>query len=217
MESVRDIDRVMEREIKKGSCPLKFERLEFDSSPFQFIASEEKLNEVLSYLLRIRAFGQYAGKTIINNVYMDLDMLCKTPYFKRTHSGMEREEIYAKIQRYKKKLKPEYDSRVCLETVKCIFRLPEEAKKYKMFYDGQETYGFVMSNKYILGLFTHCEAARKSLVWDGVEYEHLTEREQNIVLLENVRKVMFQALLLDTVEYRNQELSADLCTIYCLE
>ncbi len=29
MESMRDIDRVMEREIAKGSCPLRFVRIEF--------------------------------------------------------------------------------------------------------------------------------------------------------------------------------------------
>lgn len=56
MESMRDINRVMEREVAKGSCPLAFERMEFGSKPFQFIISEEKLNEVLTYLLRIRIF-----------------------------------------------------------------------------------------------------------------------------------------------------------------
>lgn len=86
MESMRDINRVMEREVAKGSCPLAFERMEFGSKPFQFIISEEKLNEVLTYLLRIRTFGQYAGKSIINNVYMDLDMSWKKDigYFERT-------------------------------------------------------------------------------------------------------------------------------------
>lgn len=39
----------MEREIEKGSCPLQFEYLEFGEKPFQFIESEKKLNEVLSY------------------------------------------------------------------------------------------------------------------------------------------------------------------------
>ena len=29
MESMRDVDRVMEREIKKGSTPLQFEQLGF--------------------------------------------------------------------------------------------------------------------------------------------------------------------------------------------
>lgn len=218
MESMRDVNRVMEREIAKGSCPLAFERLEFGSSPFRFITSEEKLNEVLAYLLRIRTFGQYSGKTIINNVYMDLDILCKKPQFKRTHSVVEREEIYTKMQRYKRKLKPEYDGRVCLETVQCIFSLPEgEADRYRMTYKGQETYGFTMSNKYILGLFAYCEAARKTIVCDGVEFEHLTEQEQKVVLLDDVRDVLFQALLLDNVSMEKNRIRADMCTVMLLE
>ena len=165
MESLRDVRRAMEREIKKGSCPLMFDRLEFGGKPFQFIMSEEKLDEVLAYLLRLKSFRQYAEKTIINNVYMDLDMLCRKPQFKRTHSVIDREGIYARAQRYKKRLQPDYDRGLCLETVRCVFTLPEgEAEKYRITHDGQETYAFIMSNKYILGLFTHCEAARKSVV-----------------------------------------------------
>ena len=148
---------------------------------------------------------------------MDLDMLCKKPQFKRTHSVIDREGIYARVQRYKKRLHPDYESGLCLETVRCVFTLPEgEAGKYRMTHDGQETYAFIMSNKYILGLFTHCEAARKSVVPDGVEYGHLTELEQRIVLLDGVGDVLFQALLLDDVEYVGNELSANLHTIYCL-
>ena len=101
--------------------------------------------------------------------------------------------------------------------MRCVFTLPEgEAEKYRITHDGQETYAFIMSNKYILGLFTHCEAARKSVVPDGVGYGHLTGQEQRIVLLEAVGEVLFQALLLDDVEYAGNELSANLHTIYCL-
>ena len=46
---MRDIDRAMEREIAKGSCPLRFVRIEFSGSPYQEIASKEKLLEVLSF------------------------------------------------------------------------------------------------------------------------------------------------------------------------
>ena len=208
----------MEREAKKGSCPLMFDRLEFGSKPFQPVTSEEKLDEALAWMLRIKIFRQYAEKTIINNVYMDLDMLCKNPQFKRTRSVMDREGIYARIQRYKKRLQPDYGRGFCLETVRCIFTLPEgEAEKYRLTHNGQETYAFIMSNKYILGLFTYCEAARKSVVPDGVEYGHLTEQEQKIVLLDGVGDVLFQALLLDDVEYGNGEMSANLYTIYCLK
>ena len=195
-----------------------FDRLEFGSEPFQPVTSEEKLDEALAWMLRIKTFRQYAEKTIINNVYMDLDMLCKNPQFKRTRSVMDREGIYARIQRYKKRLQPDYGRGFCLETVRCIFTLPEgEAEKYRLTHNGQETYAFIMSNKYILGLFTYCEAARKSVVSDVVEYGHLTEQEQKIVLLDGVGDVLFQALLLDDVEYGNGELSANLYTIYCLK
>ena len=217
MESLRDVKRAMEREAKKGSCPLMFDRLEFGSKPFQPVTSEEKLDEALAWMLRIKTFRQYTEKTIINNVYMDLDMLCKNPQFKRTRSVMDREGIYARVQRYKKRLQPDYGRGLCLETVRCIFTLPEgEAEKYRLTHNGQETYAFIMSNKYILGLFTYCEAARKSAAADGVEYGHLAEPEQKIVLLDGVRDVLFQALLLDDVEYNGSGLSANLHTIYCL-
>ena len=218
MESLRDVKRAMEREAKKGSCPLMFDRLEFGSKPFQPVTSEEKLDEALAWMLRIKTFRQYTEKTIINNVYMDLDMLCKNPQFKRTRSVMDREGIYARVQRYKKRLQPDYGRGLCLETVRCIFTLPEgEAEKYRLTHNGQETYAFIMSNKYILGLFTYCEAARKSVVSDGVEYGHLTEQEQKFVLLDGVGDVLFQALLFDDVEYGNGEMSANLYTIYCLK
>ena len=195
-----------------------FDRLEFGSKPFQPVTSEEKLDEALAWMLRIKTFRQYAEKTIINNVYMDLDMLCKNLQFKRTRSVMDREGVYARIQRYKKRLQPDYGRGLCLETVRCIFTLPEgEAEKYRLTHNGQETYAFIMSNKYILGLFTYCEAARKSVVSDGVEYGHLTEQEQKFVLLDGVGDVLFQALLLDDVEYGNGEMSANLYTIYCLK
>ena len=34
MESLRDVKRVMEREIEKGSCPLQFEWLKLREMPF---------------------------------------------------------------------------------------------------------------------------------------------------------------------------------------
>ena len=169
MESLRDVKRVMEREIEKGSCPLQFEYLEFGEKPFQFIESEEKLNEVLSYLLRLGEYRGYTEHLVGNNVYMDLDMLCRKIQFKRTHSPVERSEIQWKIQRYKNKLKPDYAGKVCLEIVQCVFSLPEGA------------------------------AEKYQIVEDGVEFVHLPENEHKIVSLENVRNVLFQALLLDNV------------------
>lgn len=174
----------------------------------------EKLKEVRYQDVYHKALCYLVG----NNVYMDLDMLCRKIQFKRTHSPVERSEIHWKIQRYKNKLKPDYAGKVCLEMVQCIFSLPENAaEKCRIVYDGQETYAFAMSNKYILGLFTHCEAARKSAVEDGVEFVHLPEEEQKIVRLENVRNVLFQTLLLDNVAVENGLFHAQMCTVMLLK
>lgn len=70
MESMRDINRVMEREIAKGSCPLKLDHIEFGDYLYQEITSKEKLLEVLSYLLRIGDFKQYAGKTSPQSIFL---------------------------------------------------------------------------------------------------------------------------------------------------
>lgn len=217
MESMRDIDRVMEREIAKGSCPLRFVRIEFGSSPYQEIASREKLLEVLSYLLRIGDYGRFAGKGTGNNVYMDLKG--RKPAFKRTRSFIDRNTLFSTIRRYGKKIKPDFDGHTYLETVQCFFKLPDgEQEKYRVTYYGQETFVFPMSDKYILGLYTHCISARRAAsAGMDIPGTGFSEKEQGIVSLAGVRDVLFQCLLFDTVKYGEGVLCADLCTIYCLK
>ena len=217
MESMRDFDRVMEREIAKGSCPLRFVRIEFGSSPYQEIASREKLLEVLSYLLRIGDYGRFAGKGTGNNVYMDIKG--RKPAFKRTRSFIDRNTLFSTIRRYGKKIKPDFDGHTYLETVQCFFKLPDgEQEKYRVTYYGQETFVFPMSDKYILGLYTHCISARRAASADmDIPGTGFSEKEQGIVSLAGVRDVLFQCLLFDTVKYGEGVLCADLCTIYCLK
>lgn len=43
MESMRDVNKVMEREIKKGSTPLQVEQLNFGDYSYNEISSQEKL------------------------------------------------------------------------------------------------------------------------------------------------------------------------------
>lgn len=204
MESMRDINRVMEREIAKGSFPLKLDHIEFRDYSYQEITSKEKLLEVLSYLLRIGDFKQYAGKTILNNVYMDLRG--KKPIFKRTRTAIGRNNIFATIKRCAKKLKPEYNGDVYLETVRCYFDIPQEnLEKCRYTYQGNETYAFLMSNKYIMALYTHCLVARKEVATQGVQIDGFTEKEQGIVRLENVSDVLFQAFLLDNMAVENKK------------
>ena len=152
MESMRDVDRVMEREIKKGSTPLQFEQLGFGDYSYNEISSKEKLLQVLSYLLRIGEYQQFAGKTVGNNVYMD--MKGKKVVFKRTRLTYERNKIFVTIKRLIKKYKPDYEGKVYLETVRCFFTISEEElEKCRYDYEGRATYAFVMSDKYIMALY----------------------------------------------------------------
>ena len=213
MESMRDVNRVMEREIKEGSSPLKLDHIEFGDYSYQEIMSQEKLFEVLTYLLRIGDFKQYAGKNILNNVYMDLRW--KKPVFKRTKTAMERNNIFVTIRRYLKKLKPQYNGDVYLETVRCYFDISQEnLEKCRYTYQGNETYAFLMSDKYIMALYTHCLVARKEVAMQGMQIEGFTEKECGMVKFENVRDVLFQVLLLDNVKLEDDKVYAELCTIF---
>ena len=213
MESMRDINRVMEREIAKGSFPLKLDHIEFRDYSYQEITSKEKLLEVLSYLLRIGDFEQYAGKTILNNVYMDLRG--KKPIFKRTRTAIGRNNIFATIKRCAKKLKPEYNGDVYLETVRCYFDIPQEnLEKCRYTYQWNETYAFLMSDKYIMALYTHCLVARKEAVMQYIQIEGFTKKEYGMVKLENVKNVLFQALLFDHVSYKDTYLCAEFINIF---
>ena len=213
MEPMRDINRVMEREIAKGSSPLKLDHIEFGDYSYQEITSEKKLEDVLFYLLRIRDFRQYAGKTILNNVYMDLRG--RKPVFKRTRTAIERNNIFATIKRYAKKLMPQYNGDVYLETVRCYFDMSQEnLEKYRYTYHGNETYAFVLSDKYIMALYTHCLVARKVAAFENIELNGLSKVEISMVKLKSVREVLFQVLLLDDVKFDDGKMYAELCTIY---
>ena len=206
----------MEREIAKWSCPLKLDHIEFGDYSYQEITSKEKLLEVLSYLLRIGDFKQYAGKTILNNVYMDLRG--KKPVFKRTKTAIERNNIFATIKRYANKLKPQYNEDVYLETVRCYFSIPQEnLEKCRYTYQGNETYAFLMSDKYIKALYTHCLVARKEVAVQGVQIDGSTEKEYGMVKLKKVGNVLFQVLLLDYIKIDGRKMYTELYSAYLLE
>ena len=213
MESMRDINRVMEREIAKGSSPLKLDHIEFGDYSYQEITSEKKLEDVLSYLLRIRDFRQYAGKTILNNVYMDLRG--RKPVFKRTRTAIERNNIFARIKRYAKKLNPQYNGDVYLETVRCYFNMSQEnLEKCRYTYQGNETYAFLLSDKYIMALYTHCLVARKEAAMQEMQIEGFSEKEYGMVRIGNVGDVLFQTLLLDCVVRQNNYIYAQMISVY---
>ena len=92
MESMRDTRRIMEKEIKKGSTPLRFEKISIDETCYQEIISREKFLEVLRYLHRVGEYKTYANKMVINNVYTYMRM--NKPDFTRARRIFDRQTIY---------------------------------------------------------------------------------------------------------------------------
>ena len=89
MESMRDTRRIMEKEIKKGSTPLRFEKISIDETCYQEIISREKFLEVLRYLHRVGEYKTYANKMVINNVCYLHAPLCVCRHL-RGHSKARR-------------------------------------------------------------------------------------------------------------------------------
>lgn len=185
MESMREVNRVMEREIKKGSTPLAFEQLGFGDYSYNEITSKEKLEQVLSYLLRIGDYKQYVEKTIMNNVYMDLKG--KKAVFKRTRLAYERNNIFVAIKRFAKKCKPDFEGKVYLETVRCFFSISDEnLEKCRYTYEDKNTYAFVMSDKYIIpsiGINIHTKGTEH---FEDVEMDIVSGKVADLEMLEYV-------------------------------
>ena len=144
-----------------------------------------------------------------------MDLRGKKPVFKRTKTAVERNNIFATIRRYAKKLKPQYNGDVYLEMVRCYFDIPQEnPEKCRYTYQGNETYAFLMSDKYIMALYTHCLVARKEVAIQGMQIESFTEKEYGMVRLENVGDVLFQALLLDDIKLEVGKMYAKFYTCF---
>lgn len=80
----------MQEEIEKGrATPMTFEKMVLDETSYQSIISEEKLKEVLNYLLRLSEY-RTGMATVMNNVYLDLRKPGSSPQFCRTKSAMDR-------------------------------------------------------------------------------------------------------------------------------
>lgn len=128
---------------------------------------------------------------------------------------MERNNIFATIRRYAKKLKPQYNGDVYLETVRCYLDIPQEnLEKCRYTYQGNETYAFLMSDKYIMALYTHCLVTRKEVAVQGVQIDGSTEKQYGMVKLKKVGNVLFQALLLDNIKVDGNKIYTELYAIY---
>ena len=219
MGEKRDIQRIMEREIRKGSCPLRFERMEFQKDAYRPILSEQDLEEAFDYLLRLGKFRWYEEKTVINNIYMNYDVIRGNITMKRAKSYLERLELKNKMLFRAKKMKPDYrGGMVYTETAKCYFKFDdEELEKYKFRYQGIETVAFPMSDKYMTGLYLLCEEARRTVSEETIEKSGLEEPFHDIVRLTNVKDGIFKSLLLDDLRYEEGYFIGNMRSILVLE
>ena len=78
----------------------------------------------------------------------------------------------------------------------------------------------MMSDRYIMALYTYCLSARKAIALEeleDIEQEGLSEVELSMVNLESVREVLFQTLLLDDVKFEDGKMYAELCSILIIK
>ena len=209
---------MIDREIKKGSAPLRFERLDYRENALHEIVSETKLKEVLSYLFRIAEYECLANDMTRNNVYTENHLL-RGDSFHRRNNVIERNANYLNVIAYAKRLKPSYENRTFVETVPCFFSFPEEKlSEYRFMYEGKETYAFPLSGKHIInGLYLMSIISRKYLADQEapIFIDMMTGRQ--IFHLANIRAVLFQCLLLDDMHMVDGLFEAKLYTIYLLK
>ena len=215
MLSLRDVKRTMEREAEKGKItPLQLERMEVTTDDYKQITSKEQFKKVINWLLRLSEY-RTGEATVSNNVYMKPTR--RKPDFIRTKSILERMQLFHEIARYETKLHPDYEGDVYLESTRCYFSVPEEwLKKCRMNYKGEDTYGFLFSNKYILGLFTMCMSQRTQLAID-YEIRDMNSDIEHLIMLDQIKEVLFSCLIMDDIKIEKNLVVANLYTIYIIE
>lgn len=216
MESLRDVKRKMQREVENGKAtPLTFETVSVDENSFKEITSQEHMKKVLNWLFRLNEY-RTGEVTVSNNVYMVMKPMMKQAGFSRTKSVMERMAMHADITRYIRKLTLTYSKDCYMEECICRFSLSmAEKEKCRYKYKNRETFGFLLSNDYILGLYCKCESARAGFAMEYVKKDD--SLKQRLLKLQDIKNVLFQCLLLDDVWEQEESICAKLYTIYQIQ
>ena len=223
----KNIESLVEKEIGKGSTPLRFDSLTVPAEGFRDIDSRVRLLNVLQYLLRVKEHRKLIWNDTLsaNNVYMDV-FLGKTD-FHRAALITGREEIYQHINWYGGKLKPDYDAKTVIETDICAFSIAEdELEKCRKTYEGKDAYSFYFGKYQIRSLYADCLEYRKNMARnedkshaadDGTQQAAYGKYMELFRLNDDViRAVLFQCLLLDDLKVENGAVFANLYTIHLL-
>ena len=110
----------------------------------------------------------------------------RTPDFTRARSIFDREKIYHQMLRQER------------------------------IYLNNDAYGFILSNKYILGLYKYCREARRDIAMEAHEIpENTNTVVQRLINMENL-EVLSHCLLLDDVWIEDNLIGAKMYTIFKL-
>lgn len=219
MSEKRDLRRNMQREIEKGSFPLEFDRIEFEKDSYHLVDSVRKLEDIFDYLFRMGEYRSYEEVTVVNNIYMDYDIILNQCYMKRAKSILDRIELRSKMLFRARRLKPDYaGGKVISESVKCFFKVDEEKMdKFKMRRKEMDVYGFPMSTKYMIGLYLLCEEARRKVTDEMIEKAGIEEQFRGTARLSNVKNGIFKSLLLDDIHYQDGYFVANMVSLLIIE
>ena len=215
MESQRDVLRMIEREIQKGSVPVRFAGMGFTDDTYHLVESQAKMNQLLEYFFRNGEFAVMADKQVRSNVYMD--GAGKKPEFRPAKSDRDRRNLEETAKRWIRKKHPTFDGDVYVENVRCFLELPEEEKeKRKCVVNGEETTALIFRKKHLIGLYLQCLIHRKEVMQEIPQLEGFSEVCNRIYRLQDV-DVLFQCMLLDQMEWEEGKLYGHFSTIYLLK
>ena len=123
MESKRDILRVIEKEIKKGSAPVAFAGLGFPEECYHLVDSQAKMNQLLDYFFRNEEYAALADRQVKSNIYAEMG---KRLNFRSARSDRDRKNMEVTAKRWIKKKHPTFDGDVYVENIRCFLDISKE-------------------------------------------------------------------------------------------
>lgn len=213
MESKRDILRVIEKEIKKGSAPVAFAGLGFSEECYHLVDSQAKMNQLLDYFFRNEEYAALTDRQVKSNIYAEMG---KRLNFRSARSDRDRKNMEVAAKRWIKKKHPTFDGDVYVENIRCFLDISqEELEKRKCTVNEQDITALIFSQKHLEALYLQCLMHRRNAMQEVLELKGLSETCNRIYKLQDV-DVLFQCLLMDQMDWEEGKLYVQFSTVYLL-
>lgn len=213
MESQRDVLRVIEKEIKKGSAPVAFAGLGFSEECYHLVDSQAKMNQLLDYFFRNDEYSSLADRQVKSNIYAEMG---KRLNFRSARSDRDRKNMEITAKKWIKKKHPTFDGDVYVENVRCFLDISkEDLEKRKCTVNKQDTTALIFSQKHLEALYLQCLMHRRDAMKEIPELEGFSETSNRIYKLQDV-DVLFQCLLMDQMDWEEDKLYVQFSTVYLI-